>query len=110
MFAVPGRTAERHFIEFGGPFRGFRLQATDYRARVEARLGHMDGWQPIVEFTLRAGHITTPDRYLTYSNSPHDLTEEGVAKASAALAAVFTGRGVGKSTGVASDAGEPMEG
>jgi hypothetical protein len=89
VFAVPGRAAEQHFIEFGGPFPGFQLEAKDYRVRIEGLLGHKKGWRPLLEFTLRAGHITYPDSYITYGNSPRDVTPEDIAKATAALAAVM---------------------
>jgi hypothetical protein len=34
---------------------------------------------------LRAAHVTDPERYIAYSNSAHDLTEETVRESRAAL-------------------------
>lgn len=89
VFAVAGRSAERHFIEFGCPFPGFALEPRDYSARIEVELGHRKGWQPLLNLPIRAGHITTPDRYLAYSNSPNDVTPEDRQKAAAALQSVL---------------------
>lgn len=56
---------------------------------IEVKLGHRKQWITLVEFTLRAAHIIEPDVYITYSNSPHDLTKEDMANASAKLATVM---------------------
>jgi hypothetical protein len=85
VFALPGRAAERFFIEFGGPFPGLVLAARDYRVVIEVRVGHRKGWHTLLDFTLRAGHISFPEQYITYSNSPFDLTKEDKAKADKAL-------------------------
>jgi hypothetical protein len=85
VFAVQGRTAQRHFIEFADPFSGFSVDRTDYRVRVEAELGHKRGWTTIVEFTLRAGVIVHPANYVTYSNSPRNRTADEVATSAAAM-------------------------
>ena len=85
VFAVPGRQTQQHFIEFGGPFPGLELSARDYQISIEVKLGHKDGWQPLLSFLLHAGHITGPDSYITYSNAPSDLTPKDVAKADASL-------------------------
>lgn len=90
VFAVSGRAAREAFIEFGGPFPGFKLEAKDYPVRIEAVLGHKKGWQAILDFTLRAGHIAFPEQFLAYSNSPGDLTEEDRAKAAVALASLMS--------------------
>lgn len=85
VFTVAGRTAERHFIEFGGPFPGFQLEAKDYKVTIDARLGHKRDWQTAVTLTLRAGHISFPERYIAYSNSPHTLSKDDQEKANEAL-------------------------
>jgi hypothetical protein len=73
------------FIELGRAFPGVSPRARDYQVRIEVKLGHHRKWRHLVTFPLRAAHITSPDRYITYSNSAHDLTEEVVAEAKAAM-------------------------
>ncbi|MET9926393.1 MULTISPECIES: hypothetical protein [unclassified Streptomyces] len=88
VFAVAGRGAEQMFIEFGAPFPGFVPEARNYRVVIEARLGHRKGWRSLLTFTWHAARMTTPNQYITYSNSPHDLSEEHREKADAALKAL----------------------
>jgi hypothetical protein len=64
------------FIEFGGPFPVVTPLARDYRIRIEVKVVHRERWIQLVTFTLRAAHVTDPERYIAYSNSAHDLTEE----------------------------------
>jgi hypothetical protein len=59
--------------------------ARDYRIRIEVKVVHRKRWIQLVTFTLRAAHVTDPERYITYSNSAHDLTEETVRESKAAL-------------------------
>jgi hypothetical protein len=73
------------FIEFGGPFPTVTPLARDYRIRIEVKVVHRKRWIQLVTFTLRAAHVTDPERYITYSNSAHDLTEETVRESKAAL-------------------------
>jgi hypothetical protein len=70
------------FIEFGGDFPEVTPLARDYRVRIEAKLGHRKHWKPLVTFTLGGAHITEPEAYITYSNSPRDLTDEETIKKS----------------------------
>ncbi|GGX10674.1 hypothetical protein GCM10010297_35330 [Streptomyces malachitofuscus] len=88
VFAVEGRKAEQMFIEFGAPFPGFVPEARDYRVVIETRLGHRKGWRPLLTFTWRAARMTSPGQYITYSNSPDDLTSDQKAQADAALKAL----------------------
>ncbi|MEU5321899.1 hypothetical protein AB0G67_34870 [Streptomyces sp. NPDC021056] len=85
VFTVAGREAEQVFIEFGAPFPGFVPEARDYQVRIEAWLGHRQRWHPVLTFTWRAARMSTPGRYITYSNSPQDLTAEHKKQADAAL-------------------------
>ena len=89
VFALPGRAAERIFVEFGGPFPGLVLAARDYRIVIEVRVGHKKGWQTLLDFTLRAAHISFPDEYIAYSNSPFDLSDDDRAKANVALSGLM---------------------
>ena len=59
--------------------------ARDYRIRIEVKVVHRKRWIQLVTFTLRAAHVTEPERYIAYSNSAHDLTEETVRESKAAL-------------------------
>jgi hypothetical protein len=88
-FAVPGRTAQHVFIEFGGPFPGVVPRGRDYLVRIEAKLGHKAEWTHLLTFTLHAQHITAPTQYIAYSNSEIPLTSDEVAKAKAATAALI---------------------
>lgn len=85
VFSIAGRTAQQMFIEFGGPFPIVTPLARDYRIRIEVKVVHRKRWIQLVTFTLRAAHVTDPERYITYSNSAHDLTEETVRESKAAL-------------------------
>jgi hypothetical protein len=69
VFSVPGRSTEQMFIEFGGPFAG-AVPAGDCQAQIDVKLGHRDGWDHLLTFTLRASRITDPHRFITYSNRP----------------------------------------
>ncbi|MFE6825301.1 hypothetical protein [Streptomyces sp. NPDC057690] len=98
-FVIEGRKAEQVFMEFGAPFPGFVPDARDYKAVIEARLGHRrlrdhvlrrnKAWLPLLTFTLRAGQIISPGSYIAYSNRPGDRTEEDARKAEAALGALL---------------------
>jgi len=85
VFSVPGRSTLQMFVEFGIVFPGVWPRARDYQVRIEVKLGHRRKWRHLLTFPLRAAHITSPDRYITYSNSAHDLTEEVIAEAKAAM-------------------------
>jgi hypothetical protein len=85
VFSIPGRTALQMFIEFGGPFPGVIPMARDYQALIEVKLGHRKKWKRLLLFTIRAAHITGIEKYITYSNAPHDLTPEVIAEAQASL-------------------------
>jgi hypothetical protein len=69
VFSILGRTAQQMFIEFGGSFAG-GVPAADCQAQVDVKLGHRDGWDHLLTFTLRASRITDPTHYITYSNRP----------------------------------------
>ncbi|MGW3729612.1 hypothetical protein [Streptomyces sp. NPDC000851] len=84
-FAVAGGEAQRLFFEFEAPFAGFVAEPRDYKAQIQARVGHRKGWRPILTFTLRGANIVAPDRYAVYSNAPFELTKEERQKADAAL-------------------------
>jgi hypothetical protein len=71
VFSVLGRTAQQMFIEFGGSFAG-GVPADDCQAQIDVRLGHREGWDHLITFTFRAGRITDPHAYITYSNRPSD--------------------------------------
>jgi hypothetical protein len=90
VFSLPGRTALQMFVEFGGSFSDITPLARDYRIRIEAKVGHRKKWRRLITFPLRGAHITHPDRYLAYSNSPHDLTEETIRESEAALQQIIT--------------------
>jgi hypothetical protein len=81
VFSIPGRSALQMFVEFGAVFPGVSPKARDYQARIEVKLGHRRQWRHLLTFPLRAAHITSRDRYITYSNSPHDLTREVISEA-----------------------------
>jgi hypothetical protein len=85
VFSIPGRSAQQMFVEFGGSFPEVTPLARDYEVRVEAKVGHRKNWKRLITFALRGAHITHPDRYIAYSNSPHDLTEATVKESEAAL-------------------------
>jgi hypothetical protein len=85
VFSIAGRAAQQMFIEFGGPFPIVTPLARDYRIRIEVKVVHRKRWIQLVTFTLRAAHVTEPERYIAYSNSAHDLTEETVRESKAAL-------------------------
>ena len=85
VFSIPGRTAQQLFIEFGGLFPDVTPLARDYRVLIEVKVVHRKQWKHLVTFTLSGAHITHPERYIAYSNSPHDLTEETVRESEAAL-------------------------
>lgn len=95
VFSVPGRQAQQHFMEFGGPFPSIDLAARDYKVVLQARLGHKRGWRNVLTFTLRAAHITHPYNYVTYSNSPFDITPEMAASAQRSLATLMRTLGEG---------------
>ncbi|MFC7220517.1 hypothetical protein ACFQLX_20485 [Streptomyces polyrhachis] len=75
-FAISGRAAEQVFIEFGADFPAFIPEVRDYVARVEVKVGHKEGWQTLIDFTLRIPHIRYPDSYITYDNSSREVAQE----------------------------------
>lgn len=92
VLSIPGRSAQQMFVEFGGSFPEVTPLARDYEARIEAKVGHRKNWKRLITFTLRGAHITHPDRYIAYSNSPHDLTEATVKESEAALQQLISRR------------------
>lgn len=76
VFAVAGGTACQIFAEFKAASLGFALKAHDYRVAVEAKLGHKEDWDTLLQFTLHVGRITEPEYYITYENMPDGLSEE----------------------------------
>lgn len=85
VFAVAGREAQQRFIEFEAPFSGFVPEPRNYKAQIQAMVGHRKGWRTLLTFTLRAANIIDPDRYTVYSNAPLELTRGEKRKADAAL-------------------------
>ncbi|MCA1603002.1 MAG: hypothetical protein LC776_15665 [Acidobacteria bacterium] len=85
VFSVAGRTVHQMFPEFGASSLGFTLEARDYPAVIEAKLGHKKEWRPLLKFTFRASHIVDPAHYITYDNTPGSLSNEQQEKAVAAL-------------------------
>jgi hypothetical protein len=85
VFSIPGRTAQQMFVEFGGLFPEVTPLARDYEVRIEVTVGHHENWKQLITFTFRGAHITHPDRYIAYSNSRHDLTEETIRESETAL-------------------------
>jgi hypothetical protein len=71
VFSILGRTAQQIFVEFGGPFAG-GVPARDRQAKIDVKLGHREGWDHLITFTLRAARITDPKHFITYSNGPSD--------------------------------------
>jgi hypothetical protein len=92
VFSIPGRTAQQMFIEFGAPFPDVIPLARDYEVRIEVKVGHRKNWKQLITFRFRGAHITHPDRYIAYSNSRHDLTEETVRESETALQKLIAGR------------------
>ncbi|MFI6904902.1 hypothetical protein ACIBKY_26815 [Nonomuraea sp. NPDC050394] len=70
VFSIEGWKGQQIFVQFGmndgfdGP-----LAAQDYQASVEAKVGHKEGWVPLLAFTLRGGNIRHPSNFITYSNA-----------------------------------------
>jgi hypothetical protein len=85
VLSLSGRTAQQMFVEFGGVFPEVTPLARDYRVQIEVNLGHRKHWKPLTTFTLSGAHITAPERYIAYSNSPHDLTQDTIKESEAAL-------------------------
>ncbi|MFK8849116.1 hypothetical protein [Streptomyces sp. Ac-502] len=78
-FAVDGG-AEQLFMEFGTDFpRSFNLEARDYVVMLEARLGHLEKWQPWAKFTWHAARITET-AFVAHRNSTAGLTSEARAE------------------------------
>jgi hypothetical protein len=73
------------FAEFGAPSLGFVLEARDYLVRIDAKLGHKKEWQSLLTFPLQAGQIVNPGSFITYENTPGNLSEEQRQKAEIAL-------------------------
>lgn len=72
VFAVPGRSAEQHFIEFFGPVPGFAMQPeSSCRCVIDVKLGHNEKWKPLVDFPLFLSRaLDDPNNYIAYSNRP----------------------------------------
>jgi hypothetical protein len=80
-FAVPARTAQQHFQEFGGPWPGIVLKEDgQYRVVIEAKVDHSLKWVTLVDFQLILGKITSPGQFIAYSNSPWVPTAEDKKK------------------------------
>lgn len=69
-FPVNGRQASQIFIEFGGPFPGFSVEAKIYRIRLEGVLGHKQRWVTLLEFDLRVTMVEHLGQYISYNNTP----------------------------------------
>ncbi|MEO3857809.1 hypothetical protein ABGB08_23095 [Acrocarpospora sp. B8E8] len=73
VFAVEGRKALELIADFGTPFGEFAFEPKEQRVEIEAKLGHHDGWMPLLTFTLHLENVTDPGIYLAYSNDPGQL-------------------------------------
>jgi hypothetical protein len=74
VFSILGRTAQQMFIEFGGRFAG-GLPDRDCQAQIDVKLGHREGWDHLITFTLWATVITDP-HYITYPNLPSEVAAD----------------------------------
>jgi hypothetical protein len=72
-FAVPGRQAQQHFIEFGSdsmdPLPGIDFKEGEYRVLIEVLLGHKKKWKQLLSFPLGAKQIKHLSSYTAYSNT-----------------------------------------
>jgi hypothetical protein len=96
VFSVAGRTAYQTFVEFKASSLGFSLKAADYRVAVEARLGHKKDWHTALTFTLHAGRIGDPENFITYENTPDNLSEDDRKEVQLALDYALMGSRPGK--------------
>ncbi|WAU84862.1 hypothetical protein O1Q96_37330 [Streptomyces sp. Qhu-G9] len=88
-FAVPGRSAEQLFIEFGtSKPRYFVPEARPCQVAIEALLGHKEGWRELVVFTWHADRLVNPSAYIAYRNLAEAVEGDGSDVAVAALDAV----------------------
>jgi hypothetical protein len=76
-FSIPGRTAQQIFMEFGAPipFPG-GVPAVDYQAQIDVKVGHHQGWDHLITFTLRTTQMTDPNFYVAYPNIPREVTAD----------------------------------
>ena len=64
-FVVRGRESVVSFVEFGGPFPGFKMTPGAHRVRIDIVEADRDRWRALTEFTLFATEsATTADEYL----------------------------------------------
>jgi hypothetical protein len=101
VFPVAGGTACQIFAEFKAASLGFALKARDYRVAVEAKLGHKEDWDTILQFTLHVGRIVDPEYYITYENTPDGLSEE--EREDVQIGIDFAQLGPGKMVGSSAD-------
>jgi len=84
VFAVAGRSTGQSFLEFGGPWPGFKMYFdSTYLCLIEAKLGHNGKWKKLIDFELVLPRMTNPGEYTAYRNSPWEPTIEDKAKIAA---------------------------
>lgn len=76
VFSVAGRTAAQTFQEFGAASLGFKVAAIKYRVRLQAKLGHKEDWDGILDFTFHARRISDPGHFITYENTPGIIPQD----------------------------------
>ena len=73
-FAVRGRTAERHMVQFTGLMPDGALSAREYEVVIEGRLDAKSRWTGLTQFTWRAWHVTQAAAPV-HSNSPNPCSD-----------------------------------
>lgn len=67
-FAVQGRQADRHILEFSGLAHDLESDLKDHTIRIEVKVAHHEKWDTLLEFILHAGHFMSAKQFVVHSN------------------------------------------
>lgn len=69
-YAIDGRKTSSKFMTFTFDFSGHLPEPKSTIMSLEARLDGTTKWRTLRHITLHLGHMHSPERYLTYRNTP----------------------------------------
>lgn len=69
-YAIDGRKTSSKFVTFTFDYAGHLPEPKPTTMTLEARLDGSSTWQELRHITLHLGHMHSPDRYITYRNTP----------------------------------------
>lgn len=75
-YSIDGGKTSSKFVVFTFDLNGYLPEPKSTEITLEARLDGSDEWQLLLPFTLHLVHMRTPEKYITYRNSPEPCLDD----------------------------------